>query len=106
MTHRVRVEPSARKKIGRVKRGLLSARPPASVRGRPIGSPSHEPRREQTMRWPARAWARGASTALVLVAISVLACAQQRSSTASAQGLDTDARYFAETGFRIDNDRV
>jgi len=58
------------------------------------------------MRWPARGWARGALTALVVVAISVLACAHQWSSTASAQGPDTDARYFAETGFRIDNDRV
>jgi len=58
------------------------------------------------MRWPARAWARGALTALVLVAIPVLVCAQQLSSTASAQAPDKDARYFAETGFRIDNDRV
>ena len=48
------------------------------------------------MRWPARAWARGALTALVLVAISVLACAQQLSSAASAQEPDRDARYFAE----------
>src|SRR5690242_10301599 len=58
------------------------------------------------MRWPARAWARGALTALVLVAIAVLACAQQLSSTASAQEPDSDARYFAETGFRIDNDVI
>jgi hypothetical protein len=58
------------------------------------------------MRWPVRAWARGAFTALVLVAIAVLACAQHLSSTASAQEPDKDARYFAETGYRIDNDVV
>jgi hypothetical protein len=58
------------------------------------------------MRWPARAWAHGALTALVLVAISVLACAQQLSSTAIAQEPDRDARYFAETGYRIDNDAI
>jgi hypothetical protein len=77
MTRRVHVEPSARKTIGRVKRVLLSARPPASVRGRLISSPSHQPRREQTMRWPARAWARGALTALVLVERRELTVTQQ-----------------------------
>ena len=58
------------------------------------------------MRWPARACARWALTAVIVVAISVLACAQQLSNTASAQEPDKDARYFAETGFRIDNDVV
>jgi hypothetical protein len=58
------------------------------------------------MRWPARAWARGALTALVLVAISVLACAQPLSSAASAQEPDKDARYFADTGYRIENDVI
>ncbi|MFN8635010.1 MAG: hypothetical protein U0893_14230 [Chloroflexota bacterium] len=40
------------------------------------------------------------------MAISVLACLQQLSSTASAQAPERDARYFAETGFRIDDDKI